>query len=68
MVNYTDAAGYPCPDPIVRHAHRHLCWFPSCRFQACLIAQRNAELYGFTAEGEIATPSPRKFPWEQDAA
>jgi hypothetical protein len=58
-----DSLGEPCPNS---HSHRHLCWFPSCPLKPCIDAQRDAELYGFTEEGEIDLPQPKRLPWESE--
>ena len=59
------------PDPAVpRGKHLHLgheCFFEGCPFTACKRVQKQAELYGFTAAGEINVPPKRSFPWESAA-
>lgn len=70
MLNSTEAADHPCrkvPRQVHSHAHGRACFFAGCPYLACRKAQKNSELYGFTEAGEIATPSPRRFPWENVA-
>jgi hypothetical protein len=46
------------------HSHGHACWFPSCKWPACLAAQADSLKYGFTEAGDIAYPEKVKLPWE----
>jgi hypothetical protein len=66
MLDSMETASEPILKP-GQHAFGHVCFFASCRFIACLKAQRNAELYGFNGAGEIKSAPRKSLPWE-DAA